>query len=161
MSKPFQPISDVINTSSSSSSKHKTQSFNEIYGEPENFLEIEVRNPLTHGYGSNLFTDYEIVCRTNIPAFKKRNSKVRRRYSDFVAFKKILENETTRVIIPSLPGKIYLNSNKFNDLNIEKRRQGLEKFLVIVSGHPLLQTGSKSLIEFIQNEKWDPKQFVY
>ena len=70
MSKPFQPISDVINTSSSSS-KHKTQSFNEIYGEPENFLEIEVRNPLTHGYGLNLFTDYEIVCRTNIPAFKR------------------------------------------------------------------------------------------
>lgn len=39
MSKPFQPISDIINTSST---RHKQQSFNEIYGEPENFLEIEV-----------------------------------------------------------------------------------------------------------------------
>ena len=77
MSKPFQPISDVINTSP----KNKSQSFNEIYGEPENFLEIEVKNPLTHGYGLNLFTDYEIVCRTNIPAFKKRESRIRRRYS--------------------------------------------------------------------------------
>ena len=38
MSKPFQAISDVINTSGSKSS----QSFNDIYGEPENFLEIEV-----------------------------------------------------------------------------------------------------------------------
>ena len=38
MSKPFQSINDVINTSS----KHKQQSFNELYGEPENFLEIEV-----------------------------------------------------------------------------------------------------------------------
>lgn len=157
MSKPFQPISDVINTSP----KNKSQSFNEIYGEPENFLEIEVKNPLTHGYGLNLFTDYEIVCRTNIPAFKKRESRIQRRYSDFVAFRKILEQETTRVIIPPLPGKIFLNLNKFNDLNIEKRRQGLEKFLIVVSGHPLLQTGSKSLIEFIQNEKWDPKQIIY
>lgn len=39
MSKSFQPISDVINTTAP---LHKQQSFNEIYGEPENFLEIEV-----------------------------------------------------------------------------------------------------------------------
>ena len=76
MSRPFQPISDIINTSPP---KHKQQSFDEIYGEPENFLEIEVRNPITHGgYGGvDLYTDYEIVCRTNIPAFKKRHSRVR------------------------------------------------------------------------------------
>ncbi|ABN65182.1 putative golgi membrane protein-sorting protein [Scheffersomyces stipitis CBS 6054] len=158
MSKPFRPISDVINTTSP---RHKQQTFSEIYGEPENFLEIEVRNPQTHGYGRDLYTDYEIVCRTNIPAFKKRNSRVRRRYSDFVTFRKILEQETTRVIIPPLPGKILLNSNKFNDLNIEKRRQGLEKFLTVVSGHPLLQTGSKTLIEFIQNDKWDARSMYY
>lgn len=36
MSKPFQPVSEVL------SSKHKLQTFNDIYGEPENFLEIEV-----------------------------------------------------------------------------------------------------------------------
>jgi sorting nexin-3/12 len=158
MSKSFQPISDVIDTSSS---KHKQQSFSEIYGEPENFLEIEVKNPQTHQIRGEVFTDYEIVCRTNIPAFKKRNSRIRRRYSDFVALKKILEQETTRVIVPQLPGKIYLNSNKFSDINIEKRRQGLEKFLSTVSSHPLLQTGSRSLIEFIQNEKWDPKQAYF
>lgn len=158
MSKPFQPISDVINTLAP---KHRQQSFNEIYGEPENFLEIEVRNPITHGLGGHLYTDYEIVCRTNIPAFKKKNSSVRRRFSDFVAFRKILEQETTRVIIPPLPGKILLNSNKFNELNIEKRRQGLEKFLTTVSGHPLLQTGSNTLIDFIQNDRWDGRQGYY
>lgn len=141
-----------------------------------NSLTYQVRNPQTH-YGKELFTDYEIICRvsiilkyprpqssviniqTNIPAFKKRNSRVRRRYSDFVIFRKLLEQETTRVIIPPLPGKILLNSNKFNDLNIEKRRQGLEKFISIVSGHPLLQTGSKTLIEFIQSDKWEPRGY--
>ncbi|KAK6465822.1 putative golgi membrane protein-sorting protein [Scheffersomyces coipomensis] len=158
MSKPFQSISDVINTSPS---KHKAQSFREIYGEPENFLEVEVRNPQTHGYGGDLYTDYEIICRTNIPAFTKKNSSVRRRYSDFVTFRKILEQETTRVVIPPLPGKILLNSNKFNDINIEQRRQGLEKFLTTVSGHPLLQTGSKTLIAFIQNEKWEARTAYY
>ncbi|ODV80956.1 PX-domain-containing protein [Suhomyces tanzawaensis NRRL Y-17324] len=157
MSKPFQAIGDVINTSS----RHKQQSFQEIYGEPENFLEIEVRNPQTHGYGSGLYTDYEIVCRTNIPAFKKRSSRVRRRYSDFVALRRILEHETTRVIIPPLPGKILLSSNRFNDVNIEQRRQGLEKFISVVSGHPLLQTGSKTLIDFIQSEHWDARAAYY
>ncbi|CUM48228.1 unnamed protein product [Debaryomyces tyrocola] len=90
---------------------------------------------------------------------KSYADRVRRRYSDFVIFRKLLEQETTRVIIPPLPGKILLNSNKFNDLNIEKRRQGLEKFLSIVSGHPLLQTGSKTLIEFIQSDKWEPRGY--
>ncbi|SGZ58781.1 CIC11C00000002308 [Sungouiella intermedia] len=149
MSKPFQPVSEIL------TSKHKQQTFNDIYGEPENFLEIE-----TH-HGREVFTDYEIVCRTNIPAFKKRTSKVRRRYSDFVTFRKMLEQESTRVIIPPLPGKILFSLNKFNDLNIESRRQGLEKFLAVVSGHPLLQTGSTTLADFIQNEKWEPRHLFY
>lgn len=119
-----------------------------------------MRNPQTH-FGKELFTDYEIVCRTNIPAFKKRASKVRRRYSDFVSFRKMLEQESTRVIIPPLPGKILFNLNKFNDLNIESRRQGLEKFLAVVSGHPLLQTGSPTLVDFIQNDKWEPRHLYY
>lgn len=29
---------------------------------PESFLEIEVRNPMTHGAGRKMYTDYEIVC---------------------------------------------------------------------------------------------------
>jgi hypothetical protein len=37
------------------------QTIDEAYGLPENFLEIEVRNPETHGFGRNMFTDYEIV----------------------------------------------------------------------------------------------------
>jgi hypothetical protein len=43
---------------------------------------------------------------TNIPAFKLRHSVVRRRYSDFEAFRDILERESTRVNIPPLPGKV-------------------------------------------------------
>lgn len=60
-------------------------------------------------------------------------------------------------MIPPLPGKILLQLNRFNDVNIEQRRQGLEKFLVIVSGHPLLQTKSTTLRDFIQDERWEPR----
>jgi sorting nexin-3/12 len=110
-----------------------------------------------------MYTDYEIVCKvrsspdhksiplppaslpltfrqTNIPAFKLRHSLVRRRYSDFEAFRDILERESTRVNIPPLPGKVF--TNRFSDEVIEGRREGLERFLSIVAGHPLLQVRS-------------------
>jgi sorting nexin-3/12 len=95
-----------------------------------------------------MYTSYEIVCRTNIPAFKLKHSVVRRRYSDFEYFRDILERESSRVTIPPLPGKVF--TNRFSDEVIEHRREGLQRFLQIVAGHPLLQTGSKVLASFIQ-----------
>lgn len=59
--------------------------------------------------------------------------------SDFEAFRDILERESTRVNIPPLPGKVF--TNRFTDEVIESRREGLERFLQIVAGHPLLQVG--------------------
>jgi sorting nexin-3/12 len=100
--------------------------------------------------GRNMYTDYEIVCRTNIPAFKLHHSVVRRRYSDFEYFRDILERESARVTIPPLPGKVF--TNRFSDDVIEHRREGLQRFLQIVVGHPLLQTGSKVLAGFVQGE---------
>ena len=110
----------------------------------------QVRNPQTHGTGRNMYTSYEIVCRTNIPAFKLKHSVVRRRYSDFEYFRDILERESSRVNIPPLPGKIF--TNRFNDDVIEHRREGLQRFMQIVVGHPLLQTGSKVLASFVQGK---------
>lgn len=142
---------------------HKGPSYSEIYAEPENFLEVEVRNPKTHiPNGSNtrgMFTDYEIVCRTNLPSFHVRVSRVRRRYSDFEFFRKCLLKELSlysnhpKVAIPHLPGKILL-SNRFNDDVIEERRQGLNKWVQAVVGHPLLQSGSKTLVRFIEEKKF-------
>lgn len=157
---PTSPTSSISDAAAAAARLHRPilqslpdtrhQSFDEIYGPPENFLEIEVRNPRTHGIGRHMYTDYEILCRTNIPAFKLRQSAVRRRYSDFEYFRDILERESARVTIPPLPGKVF--TNRFSDDVIEGRRAGLEKFLKIVVGHPLLQTGSKVLAAFVQGE---------
>lgn len=111
---------------------------------------LQVRNPQTHGTSRNMYTSYEIVCRTNIPAFKLKHSVVRRRYSDFEYFRDILERESARVTIPPLPGKVF--TNRFSDDVIEHRREGLQRFLQIVVGHPLLQTGSKVLASFVQGK---------
>ncbi|CAD6650895.1 CCN_G0052030.mRNA.1.CDS.1 [Saccharomyces cerevisiae] len=141
---------------------HGEPSYSEIYAEPENFLEIEVHNPKTHipnGMDSKgMFTDYEIICRTNLPSFHKRVSKVRRRYSDFEFFRKCLIKEISmlnhpKVMVPHLPGKILL-SNRFSNEVIEERRQGLNTWMQSVAGHPLLQSGSKVLVRFIEAEKF-------
>ena len=110
----------------------------------------QVRNPQTHGLGRQMYTSYEILCRTNIPAFKLKSSSVHRRYSDFEYFRDILERESGRVNIPPLPGKVF--TNRFSDEVIEHRREGLQRFMQIVVGHPLLQTGSKVLAGFVQGE---------
>ncbi|PWN89667.1 PX-domain-containing protein [Acaromyces ingoldii] len=136
----------------------RKENVEEMYGVPENFLEVEVRNAMTHGYGRKMYTDYEIVTRTNIPAFRVRYSSVRRRYSDFEYFRDILERESTRVNIPPLPGKVF--TNRFTDEVIESRREGLERFLQIVAGHPLLQTGSKVLCAFLQDPGFDRNSWM-
>jgi len=131
----------------------RTQTYEELYAPPENILEIEVRDPRTHGTGRNMYTDYEIYMVTNIPAFKLKQSTVRRRYSDFEHFRDMLERESARVTIPPLPGKVF--TNRFSDDVIEHRRDGLQSFLRIVVSHPLLQTGSKILGAFVQDPNWD------
>lgn len=72
------------------------------YVAPEDFLEVEVLNPVKRrGESGETYTDYEVVCRTNIPAIlgsssssnrnnteppsRVRTSRVRRRYSEFAA----------------------------------------------------------------------------
>ena len=61
------------------------------------------RPPSTNG----VLTFRHSAQQTNIPAFRVRYSSVRRRYSDFEAFRDILERESTRVNIPQLPGKVF------------------------------------------------------
>ena len=47
--------------------------------------------------------------------------------------------------IPPLPGKVF--TNRFTDDVIESRREGLERFLQIVAGHPLLQVRQACFID--------------
>lgn len=136
----------------------KEQTVDERYGLPENFLEIEVRDPRFHGEGRSRYVDYEIHVITNIPSFKKQESAVRRRYSDFEFLRDELERENTRVNIPPLPGK-RLTRNLEAEV-IEERRQGLERFLNVVAGHPLIQTGSKILGDFLQNSDWTKDKYT-
>jgi sorting nexin-3/12 len=47
---------------------------------------------------------------------------------------------------------VQVFTNRFSDEVIAKRQEALQRFLEIVAGHPLLQTGSKVLSAFLQGE---------
>ncbi|XP_065057362.1 sorting nexin-12-like [Rhopilema esculentum] len=133
----------------------KKQSIKDAYEVPDNFLEIDVCNPQTHGVGKKRYTDYEVRMRTNIPIFKIKDSSVRRRYSDFEWLRQELERES-KIVVPVLPGKALKrmlpfrgDDGIFEDDFIEERRQGLEAFINKVAGHPLAQN-ERSLHMFLQ-----------
>jgi len=48
---------------SASAPTPKKQTLEEAYAEPDDFLEIEVCNAQTHGFGSKRYTDYEVKLR--------------------------------------------------------------------------------------------------
>eukprot|EP00051_Salpingoeca_urceolata_P027368 m.481186 g.481186 ORF g.481186 m.481186 type:complete len:151 (+) comp22077_c0_seq1:205-657(+) len=136
-----------------------TQTLDDAYAPPANFLEIDVCNPQTHGFGRARYTDYEIRVKTNLPVFKLKESQVRRRFSEFDWLRQELERES-KILVPPLPGKAWSRqmpwskTTMFDEDFIEERREGLEDFINKVSGHPLAQN-EKSLHMFLQDPQID------
>jgi len=64
---------------------------------------------------------------------KRNKSTVKRRYSDFVALREVLQQVFPYRMIPKLPPKKMLNSD---EAFIESRRKALRRFLNIISRHP-------------------------
>eukprot|EP01147_Barroeca_monosierra_P008470 gene8470-944_t len=140
---------------------NKPQTLAEAYAEPDNFLEIDVCNPLMETQGSKKFTTYEVKLKTNLPVFKSKESSVRRRYSDFEWLRKELERDS-KIVVPPLPSKAlkrqlpWVSAEKgiFAEEFIEERRKGLEDFINKVAGHPLARN-QKSLHMFLQEQEID------
>ncbi|KAJ2732588.1 Sorting nexin-3 [Coemansia sp. BCRC 34962] len=130
------------------------QSLDDQYGEPENYLEISVGMPVICQDKNGQYAEYEIECFTNIPLFKLEHSLVKRRYSDFVWLRKQLTKESERVTLPPLPPKVFFYQSLAKDV-LKLRQEKLQIFLQIIAGHPLLQTGSKVLIPFIQDPNFN------
>ncbi|XP_074657742.1 sorting nexin-12-like [Tubulanus polymorphus] len=142
----------------------KKQTLEDAYSAPANFLEIDVKDPQTHGVGNKRYTDYEIKLQTNLPVFRAKESSVRRRYSDFEWLRTELERDS-KIVVPPLPGKALKkqlpfrgDDGIFEDEFIEERRKGLEGFVNKVAGHPLAQN-EKCLHMFLQEHVID-KNYV-
>ncbi|CAG9767171.1 unnamed protein product [Ceutorhynchus assimilis] len=66
---------------------------------------------------------------------KRFNTKVTRRYNDFVALQELLLSRFPYRLVPSLPPKkIIMNDTQF----LEERTRGLQRWLTLVCRHPVL-----------------------
>ncbi|XP_057316005.1 uncharacterized protein LOC130657059 isoform X2 [Hydractinia symbiolongicarpus] len=94
----------------------------------DQYIQISVRHARTHiDDGKAQFTDYEIELKTNHIAFTIKNSKVRRRYSDFVWLRNRLIKDTMTSDPPTLPGRRLFG--RFNKDFIKQRQKKLQEFL--------------------------------
>uniref|UniRef100_G3NIJ1 Sorting nexin 11 n=1 Tax=Gasterosteus aculeatus TaxID=69293 RepID=G3NIJ1_GASAC len=92
------------------------------------FVAVRVQDPRLQNEGSwNSYVDYKIFLHTNSKAFTAKTSCVRRRYSEFVWLKKMLQKNSGLVPVPELPGKYFFFSS--NEDFLERRRKGLQAFL--------------------------------
>lgn len=96
--------------------------------EEDEFVAVRVQDPRLQNEGSwNSYVDYKIFLHTNSKAFTAKTSCVRRRYSEFVWLKKMLQKNSGLVPVPELPGKYFFFSS--NEDFLERRRKGLQAFL--------------------------------
>ncbi|CAG7667466.1 unnamed protein product [Allacma fusca] len=117
----------------------------------KHFVEITVTEPQRQGEGMSSFLVYRVTTRTNIALFRRKEFAVWRRFSDFLGLHAKLEEKYLRKgrIVPPAPEKNILGTTKIKISNqnegqgvntdfIEKRRAGLERFLVRTASHSVL-----------------------
>ena len=97
-------------------------------------LKINVTDPekKDNGFFSKAYVTYLISV---LPVLYK----VRRRYSDFSWLRTALQAHFPANVIPPIPKKSKLGSEKFADSFILKRARGLEKFLNYLSTDPIIK----------------------
>jgi len=115
----------------------------------EFFLEIRVHDPAKVGDGMGAFVSYKVTTKTNLPAFRKSNYNVSRRFSDFLGLHQKLVNKhmVAGRIVPPAPEKsamgamgVKLSKEDTTSQDfVERRRASLERFLNRTAAHSILK----------------------
>lgn len=116
----------------------------------ELYLQISIITPRKSNDGFVSHTTYDIDTNSNIPGYKYGDTRVSRRYSDFVWLSTELSRVCIGCIVPALPVKQTVG--RFSDDFVESRRKALERFLLLVSVHKDLNK-SLAFVAFLQADR--------
>ncbi|CAI9551160.1 unnamed protein product [Staurois parvus] len=111
---------------------------------------IWVRDPKVQKEDWHSYLDYEICIHTNSMCFTRKNSRVRRRFREFVWLRQRLQSNAVLIDLPELPSKTPF-FNISNAQTVEQRIRGLQEFLNKVVQCPLLLSDSR-LHLFLQTQ---------
>ncbi|XP_022102984.1 sorting nexin-2-like [Acanthaster planci] len=127
-------------------------------------MEIMITEPIKKGEGMSAYMAYKVSTKTSNPAFKKPETTVFRRFSDFLGLhQKLVDNHTVKgFIVPPAPEKSVVGMTKVkmskgqeepNSMDfVEKRRAAMERYLNRTAAHPQLQK-DPSFIEFLEKDE--------
>ena len=90
----------------------------------------------------DVYISYLITTETTLPTFQARNSRVRRRFTDFLHLHDSLLRDFPAVAVPPLPAKHkmeYIKGDRFSPEFTARRCASLNRFLFRISLHPLLR----------------------
>jgi sorting nexin-4 len=100
---------------------------------------------------------YLTLCnQTNFKTFQRPDTRVRRRFTDFVFLYNTLSREYPAVAVPPLPEKhnmAYVRGGRFSDDFVERRARSLHRLLRRVALHPELRR-SAILLQFLESPEW-------
>ncbi|KAJ8982313.1 hypothetical protein NQ317_006658 [Molorchus minor] len=130
-----------------------------------NHLEISVSESEKRANGSlnlrDFYTVYLIETKVTDPNFQSKFGKlttVWRRYTEFEQLRDYLEFTYPYIVLPPLPEKKVMfgwqkiSNDTFDPNFIDRRRAGLENFLLRIAAHPIL-TWDNHFMEFLQYEE--------
>jgi sorting nexin-1/2 len=155
----------MSNSAAMSHSRSKEEIDEEESGDQYS-IEISVTDPKKIGDGMTAYMAYKVITKTTIPSFRKPETGVYRRFSDFLGIHEKLVEKHRHLgrIIPSPPEKSVIGMTKIK-MNkeeagshdfIEKRRSALERFLNRTAKHSILCADS-DFVDFLEQEGDLPK----
>ena len=121
-------------------------------------IEVSVTNPTKVGDGLTAYAVYTVSTKNKDPAYKKDESIVVRRYSDFQWLRGRLSTLYPGIVLFPLPEKT-VTTNPFQSDFLEQRRSGLEAFMKKVVEHPGLGT-CEDVVMFLEEQggsSWDQR----
>ena len=121
-------------------------------------VEVSVTNPTKVSDGLTAYAVYTVSTKNDDPAYKKDQSIVVRRYSDFQWLRGRLSTLYPGIVLFPLPEKTVTTSPFQSDF-LEHRRSGLETFLKKVVEHPVLAT-CEDVVMFLEEQggsSWDQR----
>ncbi|RUS79550.1 hypothetical protein EGW08_012680 [Elysia chlorotica] len=124
-------------------------------------IDIKITDTLKMGDGMSAYLVYKITTKTSNPAFRRPESIVLRRFSDFLGIHAKLAEKHVAVgiIVPPAPEKSVIGMTKVKmskeDTSssdfVERRRAALERYLVRTAAHPVLAS-DPDFIEFLEKD---------
>ncbi|XP_071091385.1 sorting nexin-2-like [Haliotis cracherodii] len=138
----------------------------DVDDEDEGTIEIRVMEPQKMGDGIGAYMVYRVVTKTSIPAFRKPELSVLRRFSDFLGLHARLQEKNVKngIIVPPAPEKSVVGMTKIKMSKeesgssdfVERRRAALERYLNRTAQHPVLRS-DPDLQDFLERDGELPK----